>query len=148
MNKSKTPNDHYLRGEDLEASDAKLARAAYEECLAGDCSHLEARINLGRLMHADGLLHEAEQIYRGTEEPDGLLYFNLGVLLEDSGREEEAMSLYRESIVHEPGLADAHFNLSRLYERAGQPQAAFRHLLAYRRLLRAYEADQAAPSAD
>jgi tetratricopeptide (TPR) repeat protein len=142
MNTSTTPHDHYLRGDTLEASDAKQARAAYEECLAGDCAHMEARINLGRLLHADGLLHEAEQIYRGTEEPDGLLYFNLAVLLEDSGREEEAINLYRQAIVHEPGLADAHFNLSRLYEREGKSQAAFRHLLAYRRLLKAYQAGE------
>jgi tetratricopeptide (TPR) repeat protein len=148
MNKSATPHDHYLRGDDLEASDAKQARAAYEECLAGDCTHLEARINLGRLLHADGLLHDAEQIYRGAEEPDGLLYFNLAVLLEDSGREEEAIGLYRQAIVHEPGLADAHFNVSRLYERAGKTQAAFRHLLAYRRLVKAYEVSEAAQPGD
>jgi tetratricopeptide (TPR) repeat protein len=148
VNPLKTPHDHYLRGDGLEASDAKQARAAYEECLAGDCTHLEARINLGRLLHADGLFHEAEQIYRGTDEPDGLLYFNLAVLLEDSGREEEAISLYRQAIVHEPGLADAHFNLSRLYEREGKSQAAFRHLLAYRRLLKAYQASAAAPAGE
>jgi hypothetical protein len=34
----------------------------------------------------------------------------------------------------DPRLADAHFNLSRLYEKAGKRAAALRHLGAYRRL--------------
>lgn len=139
MAPSDTAHRHYLRGKELEEQDAKEARAAYEACLAGDCTHLEARINLGRLLHADGLLQEAEKIYRATDEADGTLFFNLGVLSEDLGREAEAMELYRQAIVHEPGLAEAHFNLSRLYEQAGENQAAFRHLLAYNRLVQAYE---------
>jgi tetratricopeptide (TPR) repeat protein len=55
------------------------------------------------------------------------------VLLEDQGRPEEAMTAYKDALIHDPGLADAHFNLALLHERAGQTQAAFRHLLAYRR---------------
>jgi tetratricopeptide (TPR) repeat protein len=124
---------HYLRALELEPQDIAAARRAYEECLAGDCRHLEARINLGRLLHLDGLLREAEAIYNGHEEPSGILYFNLGVLLEDLEREPDAMEAYRQAIAHDPGLADAHFNLALLYERQGEAQAAFRHLLAYRR---------------
>jgi tetratricopeptide (TPR) repeat protein len=126
---------HYKRAIRLEALDVAAARAAYEACLSGDCSHLEARINLGRLLHADGLLKEAEALYRGTEEPSAVIYFNLGVLLEDLKREIDAIQAYREAILHDPGMADAHFNLSLLHERLGDAQAAFRHLLAYRRLI-------------
>ena len=36
----------------------------------------------------------------------------------------------------DPHLRDAHFNLSRLHERAKRPQKALRHLLAYRRHVR------------
>ena len=45
------------------------------------------------------------------------------------------MSAYREALALDPQLADAHFNLARLHERAGNPKDALRHLLAYRRLM-------------
>jgi len=127
-------HDHYLRGADLEEDDAQAAKAAYEACLDGDCSHLEARINLGRLLHLEGKHRQAESIYRDTQEPSATLFFNLGVLLEDLGRIPDAIAAYRDAIVHDPGMADAHFNLALLHERASETQAAFRHLLAYRRL--------------
>ena len=141
MKKKHSPHHaHYLCGAALEEQDGRAARAAYEACLAGDCRHMEARINLGRLLHLEGLLREAEKIYRGTAEPSALLFFNLGILLEDMQREIEAIEAYRQAIVHDPGMADAHFNLSLLHERLGEAQASFRHLLAYRRLLVAHEA--------
>jgi tetratricopeptide (TPR) repeat protein len=138
MKKKRTPaHMHYLRGVKLEEGDIAAARAAYESCLAGDCRHLEARINLGRLLHLEGKLREAEKVYRGTEQPSAVLFFNLGILLEDLKQDLEAVEAYRQAIVHDPGLADAHFNLSVLHERLGHAQAAFRHLLAYYRLARA-----------
>jgi len=36
----------------------------------------------------------------------------------------------------DPDLADAHFNLARLYESLGRAQHAIRHLGEYRRLLK------------
>jgi tetratricopeptide (TPR) repeat protein len=138
-NKRNSAHSHYLRGIALEDDDAKGARAAYESCLAGDCRHLEARINLGRLLHLEGLLREAEDIYNGYEEPSAVLYFNLGVLLEDLKRELDAVEAYRQAIVHDPGMADAHFNLSLLHERLGDARASFRHLLTYRRLMHAHQ---------
>lgn len=129
---------HYKRATRLEEQDAAAARAAYEACLQGDCTHLAARINLGRLLHAEGLLKEAEALYRGIEHASPILYFNLGVLLEDLERELDAIESYREAILHDPGMADAHFNLSRLHTRRGEDQPAFRHLLAYRRLMQLY----------
>jgi hypothetical protein len=42
---------------------------------------------------------------------------------------------YRNALALDPSFADAHFNLARLYERAGQSKNALRHLLAYRRLI-------------
>ena len=38
------------------------------------------------------------------------------------------------AITADPAAADAHFNLARLYEKAGQDAAAIRHLKAYRKL--------------
>jgi tetratricopeptide (TPR) repeat protein len=121
----------------LEEADPKAARAAYEACLEQDAEHLEARLNLGRLLHLEGRLREAEKVYRGVDLHDALLSFNLAVLLEDLEREPEAMSAYRSTLALDPGFADAHFNLARLYERKGKSKDALRHLLAYRRLMNA-----------
>jgi tetratricopeptide (TPR) repeat protein len=125
----------FARGLELEQSDAAAARAAYEACLTDDPHYLEARINLGRLLHLAGRLSDAERVYREARDASALLSFNLAVLLEDLEREPEAIVLYNEALGHDPDLADAHFNLARLEERAGNAQASFRHLLAYRRLL-------------
>jgi DNA-binding transcriptional MerR regulator len=125
---------HFERAMDLEESDEAAARAAYEACLALDERHVEARVNLGRLLHLKGRLREAEQVYRGIETTEALLSFNLAVLLEDLEREDEAAVAYREALAQDPALADAHFNLARLYEQGGNQKDALRHLLAYRRL--------------
>jgi tetratricopeptide (TPR) repeat protein len=118
----------------LEGTDPKTARSLYENCLAQDGQHLEARINLGRLLHLEGRLRDAEKVYRGADAKDALLSFNLAVLLEDLERESEAVLVYRDALALDPGFADAHFNLARLYERKGKSKDALRHLLAYRRL--------------
>jgi tetratricopeptide (TPR) repeat protein len=128
-------DDAFEKALDLEDTDPAAARAAYEACLAADEHHLEARLNLGRLLHQDGRLEEAEKIYRSTQSGEAILSFNLAVLLEDFEREDEAMKEYRHALALDPGFADAHFNLARLHERAGHPRDALRHLLAYRRLM-------------
>jgi tetratricopeptide (TPR) repeat protein len=138
--RSKTPrlihtaHAHYLRGTALDDADGVAASKAYRACLEGDCTHLNARINLGRLLHLQGQHREAEAVYRETKEPNAILFFNLGVLLEDQQRPAEAMKAYQDALTDDPALADAYFNLALLCERAGETQAAFRHLLAYRRL--------------
>lgn len=127
--------DHYAKGIQLEETDPQAARKSYETALAADPNHLEARINLGRLLHLDGRLAEAEQVYRFGGNAEPFLVFNLAVLLEDLGREPEAIVAYREALALDPQFADAHFNLARLYERARDAKASLRHLLAYRRMM-------------
>ena len=126
-------SQHYDKAFELEDGDPDAAIAAYQRCIAANEAHLEARINCGRLLHLAGRLAEAEKIYRGATEPDGTVLFNLAVLLEDSGREEEALQVYGQALELDPELADAHFNLARLHERAGNRRESFRHLLAYKR---------------
>src|ERR1700677_3405018 len=128
-------DERYARAFALEDKDPELARAAYEACLEADPHHVDARINLGRLFHLAGRLGDAESIYRGSQKPEPLLAFNLAVLLEDLNREPDAIVAYREALALDPQLADAHFNLARLYERARNPKASLRHLLAYRRMI-------------
>lgn len=128
-------DDAFEKAFELEDTDAAAAKAAYQALLNEDASHLEARLNLGRLLHLEGELTAAERIYRGAGGAEALLSYNLAVLLEDLNRESDAVSAYREALALDPALADAHFNLARLYERSEQPKAALRHLLAYRRLM-------------
>jgi tetratricopeptide (TPR) repeat protein len=130
--------DHFQRGHMLEDSDVKAARAAYLAALSVQEDHLEARINLGRLLHLEGKLKEAEQLYRQAKTSSALLSFNLAILLEDLKREEEAVAAYRDALAQDPLLCDAHFNLSRLHEKANRPREALRHLLAYRRHIERY----------
>jgi tetratricopeptide (TPR) repeat protein len=130
-----TSDELYDRALALEDSAPDEARLSYEAVLKADPHHLEARINLGRLLHEAGRLQEAERIYSGAAQREALLTFNLAVLLEDLGREPEAIKAYRETLAMDPQFADAHFNIARLYERAQDAQASLRHLLAYRRML-------------
>jgi tetratricopeptide (TPR) repeat protein len=124
----------YTRAIALEDTDAQAARDLYAACLNADPNYVEARINLGRLLHLAGRLAEAQYVYRTATQPDPLLAFNHAVLLEDLGREPDAIRAYREALALDPEFADAHFNLARLYERAQDPKSSLRHLLAYRRV--------------
>jgi tetratricopeptide (TPR) repeat protein len=128
-------DEFYAKAFSLEDSDPSAARAAYEACLKADDQHIEARINLGRLLHLAGKFEEAEEVYRAADSAEPLLTFNLAVLLEDLNREPDAIEAYREALALDPQMADAHFNLARLYERAKDPRASLRHLLAYRRMI-------------
>jgi tetratricopeptide (TPR) repeat protein len=129
-------DEQFASAYSLEEHDPRAAIEAYQGALAADASHTEARINLGRLLHLQGRHQEAEAIYRGGEDTPALLWFNLAVLLEDLMREADAIAAYRQALAVDPSLFDAHFNLARLYELAGEPRAALRHLLAYRRAQR------------
>ena len=65
-------------------------------------------------------------------EPDNVLAaFNLGTLLEDLQRLEDAIEAYKIA----DDFADAHYNLSRLYELLGKHELALSHLKTYRRFL-------------
>jgi tetratricopeptide (TPR) repeat protein len=130
-----TADELYAKAFDLEESNPLAARAAYEASLKADAQHVEARINLGRLLHLAGLLKDAEAVYRSAVRAEPLIAFNLGVLLEDLQRPVEAIAAYRDALALDPQLADAHFNLARLYEEASDSKASLRHLLAYRRMM-------------
>jgi tetratricopeptide (TPR) repeat protein len=95
-------------------------------------------VNLGRLLHEQGLVEEAERHYRQAlhESPNhATAAFNLAIAFEDLDRPADAIEAYRMALVTEPRLADAHYNVARLYDKAGKKAAALRHLSIYRRLV-------------
>jgi len=127
----------YELGYELEAVAPIEARDAYRRALELDAHHAGAHVNLGRLLHEQGMVEEAERHYRQAlrERPDdGTAAFNLAIALEDLDRLADAIEAYRAALVTDPRLADAHYNVARLYEKVGKKAAALRHLSIYRRL--------------
>ena len=113
------------------------AKAAYHHALDIDPGNATARINLGRMLHAEGTLAGAEAHYREAlrrEPSSAIAWYNLGVLLEDQSQQDEAIAAYERAVRADAQLADAHYNLALLYERAGRERDAVRHLAIFRKL--------------
>lgn len=126
------------RAAELEGPHPERALPLYERAAAADPPPWEAWVGVGYCRQQVGDLAGAVDAYRRARalETDATVTFNLAVALDDLGRTEEAAEAYREALVEDPELADAHFNLSGLYEREGERAAALRHMISYRDLLR------------
>lgn len=81
---------------------------------------------------ADAVAHYRKALAIKRHHPAAA--FHLGIALEDLGKVNEAIDAYRRAVESDPFFADAHYNLSRLYEKAGKKTAARRHLKSYREL--------------
>jgi tetratricopeptide (TPR) repeat protein len=132
-----TAEEWFDRGVEIEFEDAEAAMDAYRQALEIDPTMVDARLNLGRLLHEAGRTVEAEGHYRSaleTRPDDPTALFNLGVALQDLGRPAEAAEIYEKALEIDPALADAHYNLAVVYEELGHKKAAIRHLKSYKRL--------------
>lgn len=129
--------DWFHRGVSAERENPERARAAYERALSLNPALVEARLNLGRLLHERSQLESAERVYREGLRLSGnhpTLLYNLGVLLDDAGRRGEAIEVYEAALRADPLFADCHYNLALLLEASGNPRGAIRHMAEYRRL--------------
>ncbi|HEY2924752.1 MAG TPA: tetratricopeptide repeat protein, partial [Candidatus Eisenbacteria bacterium] len=89
--------------------------------------------------HEAGELGRAEAHYRSAVQcapEDATGHFNLGVLLEDRGRPDEAIQAYEQAIARDPDAADVYYNLGLLLESRGRRSEAMRHLMTAHRLTR------------
>lgn len=132
------PDDWHAQGVALERTSAHSAVEAYRRAIAADATRLDARINLGRLLHELERFDEAERVYRDAIASGGndpLLHYNLGVLLDDMDRKQDAIAAYEAALQGDPQLADCHYNLALLYEELGAARQAIRHMSQYRRLV-------------
>lgn len=138
-----TAAEWFQRGLEAEAAErASDAQFAYANACRADPRHAHARINLGRLWHAQGKLREAHRLYRealAIDPDDATAWFNLGVVLEDGGDIRNALSSYLRALDCAPDLADAHYNLARLYQQRGDLKAAVRHFSRFKTLTRGRE---------
>jgi tetratricopeptide (TPR) repeat protein len=127
----------FSEAQSLEDRAPARARVLYAQLLAGSPGHADAHVNLGRLLHEEGRLTEAQAHYRAAlaaRPGDATAAYNLAVSLGDQGRTAEAVEWYETALRSDPRLAEAHYNLAFLHERRGQPVLALRHLKEYRRL--------------
>ena len=135
---SMSADDWFNTALDLEAVTSDEAIAAYQKALVLEADHADAHLNLGRLLHEDGRVREAESHYRSATDADpesGRAFYNLGVALDDQGLGSGAIEAYEVALRLDPDLAVAHFNLSRLFEAEGRQPDALRHLAEYKRLI-------------
>ena len=79
----------------------------------------------------------AERHYRSAIQIDpryALAYFDLGNVLDETGRVEEAINTYKTAIQLAPTYADAHYNIALAYEKIREPRKALQHWRAYVKL--------------
>jgi tetratricopeptide (TPR) repeat protein len=129
----------YALGCELELSNAAEARDAYERALKLDPRHVDAHVNLGRLLHEAGAPADAARHYElalKADQTSATAAFNLGVALEDLQRADAAANAYLLAIELDDSNADAHYNLAGILERRGEKAEAVQHLKEYRKLVK------------
>lgn len=134
---TRTAEEWFDLGCELEPASPEEARHAYEQAIALDPALADAHVNLGRLFHHAGLTDRAETHYRAAlahAPRDPIAHFNLAGLLEEAGRTQAAVASYQHALAADPDFADAHYNLGLLLDSLGRRSGAMTHLRAARRL--------------
>jgi len=127
----------FERGLALEATDPPAAEAAYRQALVLAPDLEAAYLNLGAMFSDASRFAELAALSDDAVRhcpASPLIHFNRGVALDHLERLPEAVDSYEQSLLLDPTLADAHYNLGRLREQLGDKRGALRHFSAYRRL--------------
>jgi tetratricopeptide (TPR) repeat protein len=110
------------------------AERGYLQALAQDANHADACHLLGILRHEMGNRAEGERLVRHalTLRDDPLFHGNLGNMLKEMGRSQEAEASYRRALQLDPNAPGTHYNLAILCTAAGRKAEA---VMCYRRAL-------------
>ena len=113
------------------------AITAYQRVLELDAEHAAAHINLGTLHYNRQDYSLSEKHYRAAIASDpryALAYFDLGNVLDETGRVAEAIQAYNTALQLAPTYGDAHYNVALAYEKVREPRKALKHWRAYVKL--------------
>ena len=127
-------DDWYNLGLELEEVDPNKAPDAYRQAINLDPENADAHVNLGRLCQLRGDLKSAKRHYQRALETTSshqLAYYNMGTVFDELDEIDLAVKFYRKA----QSVADAHYNLARIYEIRGDRLSSLRHLRQYRRLM-------------
>ena len=103
------------------------ARQAYGQVLEVDAGNSRALFLLGTLAAQEQDFAAAEKLIRRAiqSDPDDAAYYNnLGVVLREAGRLEEAMESYRDALARRPDYAEAHCNFGVALKESGRADEA------------------------
>ena len=126
-------DEWYNLGLDLEEVDAGKAPECYRRALKLDPRNADAHVNLGRLYQLKGDFKQARHHYGRAVAAFGdhqLAQYNLGTIFDELDEFEKATEHYRLA----PDVADAHYNLARIFRLKGDQVSALRHLRLYQKL--------------
>ena len=127
-------DDWYNLGLELEEVDHEKAPDAYLRAINLDPENADAHVNLGRLCQLRGDLKRAKQHYHRaleTTPSHQLAHYNMGTVFDELDEIDLAVKFYRKAL----SVADAHYNLARIYEIRGDQLSSLRHLRQYRTLM-------------
>ena len=127
-------DEWYNLGLDLEEMDPIQAPDAYREAIRLDPFNADAHVNLGRLYQLSGDLKGATRHYQlalATRPEHQLANYNLGTIFDEQEDCKRAEIFYSKANL----VPDAHYNLARIHELAGDEINARRHLRMYHRLI-------------
>jgi tetratricopeptide (TPR) repeat protein len=129
----------FEEGCQLDRDSATHAEAirVYREALELHAEFADCHCNLGAVHYNRGERKKARECFlRCLEIDDGHIEanFNLANLLEEDGRDQDALRHYHVAMESDPMYPDLHINLALLYEKLGSPMEACRHWRSYLRL--------------
>lgn len=120
-----------------EAAAPEAAKQLYHQLLKEYPSHAAANINLGTIYYNQHDYGKAEMYYRLAIVADcgySLAHFDLGNVLDETGRSAEAIEQYLVALKLAPTYADVHYNIALCYEKRQEYRKALKHWRAYMKL--------------
>jgi protein O-GlcNAc transferase len=99
---------------------------AYERAIKLRPGDLEAAYNRAVALQQQGSRDQAEAAYRDIlrQGPNRFVYVNLGALLQEQGRLDEALAAFDAALALDPAYTEAHFNRGVVLAQQGRPEQA------------------------